>query len=439
MNNRAQVLCKICFLLAIGLGVLPVFAETETDDNNIKMVTYFPVPYAAYNAVFTTQKLDVGTAKDASFTLNLGDSACTDGSSVLPSLTTGDTGNAVLTYSTNNSSLSFGTDIYTNTATFGTAVTNQVNTLRFLTNLRVNNVASSTTAALQQVTGNNEVVGQDKAFIFPGSFSSTDKAALPSCELGTVTWQELALGNDSQKHYFLTCGGIQSCQGNDAELEARCVNATNDPNYVEGNWGSTSANCQCKCPSSSTRNTQLTADKQHCKCKEGYKKYSVSACVEIPCYKNTHLNLFNACEGNGHGHWMANENYTASQCCECDPGYRLNTYSGACDELPCYKNTHLSKYNACTSGSKGTWNENGSSASACCTCIANFILQDDGTCKCSTQDASTNSRYTHCSAASLPIPNRVVGTWSFETCSCTCPSGSVIDASGACMRTGGYN
>lgn len=58
-----------CVFLIMGAAVLSAVAA---DNGYIQMVTYFPVPYAHYNKLNVTKKLDIGLNNNNSFTLKLG-------------------------------------------------------------------------------------------------------------------------------------------------------------------------------------------------------------------------------------------------------------------------------------------------------------------------------------------------------------------------------
>lgn len=58
-------------LLGINMCVPAVWAAETIPANAVQMVTYFPVPYAKYEQLNVTEKLDIGTAVTG-FTLDVG-------------------------------------------------------------------------------------------------------------------------------------------------------------------------------------------------------------------------------------------------------------------------------------------------------------------------------------------------------------------------------
>ena len=198
MRKHTGICLLICGILAWWGGHgMPAHAAT---DNAVQMVTYFPVPYAAYNALFVSDKFDVGTYKGP-FTLNLGDmEGCgSDATGVVSSLQAPTI--VLKSVPGNTSSLSFNTDIYTSTATFGVADTSVPNTLNFRNNLRVGTISSDDTYALALFKATETILANSKVKLFPGK---VDASELPVCE-DTVSWKLLELGNDTSKHYFLAC------------------------------------------------------------------------------------------------------------------------------------------------------------------------------------------------------------------------------------------
>ncbi len=183
-------LIKISLFGLLFLGVLSVPAFS---DNAVKMVTYFPVPYAAYNNVFVSQKFDVGTTTGA-FTLNLGNNACNN--------TTLKAENVNLLNITDNSTLSFANDIYTENALFGDKnATGPVN-MKFK-DLRINTLNNNSTYAVKDVSANDWTV-HGNMYMAEDSFVTTNDAAkLPQCE-NTVRWKQLKIGG--KQGYYLVCG-----------------------------------------------------------------------------------------------------------------------------------------------------------------------------------------------------------------------------------------
>ena len=184
------------FGLWMGMTVLPVCAASN---NNISMVTYFPVPYAAYNNIYTTEKFDVGT-QDGEFTLNLGNTGgCSNGTENQSSVSLM-ADKVFLRHITNASALSFDTDLYTPTAIFGNTTSSQAGTLSFNTDLRVGRNFGTNDVLVDTVNAENVVV-ENNVYLFSKAFSGY--AALPQCN-ETVTWRQIT--TDTGTHWYLVCG-----------------------------------------------------------------------------------------------------------------------------------------------------------------------------------------------------------------------------------------
>ncbi len=175
------------------LGILGILAVPAWADNAVEMVTYFPVPYAAYNNVFVSQKFDVGTSKSP-FTLELGSAASN------PSLKAGDVYLRKIG-DPSSSALGFSTDIYTPEATFGTVSLTGPITMRF-ENLRINTLNNNSAYAVEDVSAKDWTV-HGNMYMAEDSFETTNDAAkLPQCE-NTVRWKQLEIGG--KQGYYLVC------------------------------------------------------------------------------------------------------------------------------------------------------------------------------------------------------------------------------------------
>lgn len=194
----------VCTLL-LSVCALPCLAQ-----NRIEMYTYFPVPYVAYNNIFM-----VGTAEEPAefqvgftnnFALNLG-------SENKPSLMA-----HTVTLKPSNT-LTFDTDVYTGTATFGTANTEgdapyDAAELTFNNNLRVRQLTETVSngpdeahnKVVEKITANDKVTVKGRVAMNTSAFISAAAAQLPDCSDGDgkVRWSKLKF--DGHQDYFLTCG-----------------------------------------------------------------------------------------------------------------------------------------------------------------------------------------------------------------------------------------
>ncbi len=250
MMKRNTLTYWVCTLL-LSVCALPCLAQ-----NRIEMYTYFPVPYVAYNNIFMVGTADEPAKFQVGFTNNF---ALNLGSENKPSLTA----HTVTLKSPNT--LTFDTDVYTGTATFGTANTEgdapyDAAELTFNNNLRVRQLTETVNngpdeahnKVVEKITANDKVTVKGRVAMNTSAFTSADAAKLPDCSDGDkkVRWSKLKF-ND-QEHYFLTCGYTgsepdpdpNSCgEGNrikwersTAALEVECT-ITDDPDewcaYVE--------------------------------------------------------------------------------------------------------------------------------------------------------------------------------------------------------------
>lgn len=207
MMKRNTLTYWVCTLL-LSVCALPCLAQ-----NRIEMYTYFPVPYVAYNNIFM-----VGTAEEPAefqvgftnnFALNLG-------SENKPSLT------APTVTLKPNKKLSFDTDVYTETATFGTANTEGdahygAAALTF-NNLRVGQLTEtqngSPTANVAEKITADQVTVKGRVAMNTSAFISAAAAQLPDCS-DEVRWSELTF--DGKTNYFLTCGYTDTGSGVEPE------------------------------------------------------------------------------------------------------------------------------------------------------------------------------------------------------------------------------
>ncbi len=214
MMKRNTLTYWVCTLL-LSVCALPCLAQ-----NRIEMYTYFPVPYVAYNNIFMVGTAEKPAEFQVGFTNNF---ALNLGSENKPSLTA-----HTVTLKPSNT-LTFDTDVYTGTATFGTANTEgdapyDAATLTF-NNLRVGQLTETVNngpdedhgKVVEKITANNKVTVKGRVAMNTSAFTSADAAQLPDCSDGDkkVRWSKLKFGG--QEHYFLTCGYTGSGGGDPEE------------------------------------------------------------------------------------------------------------------------------------------------------------------------------------------------------------------------------
>ena len=248
MNKLKSIICWG----GIMLLALPVVGEEEK--NAVSMVTYFPVPYAAYNNIYVNKKFDVGT-NQGSFTLHLGSAD----SSI--SLLANDI--FLRNISANNSALSFTTDIYTPTAQFG-KWTNSTGTAELqFKNLRIDSALGTSGDYLKDVDVENLNILSGDMYLNTEGFRELNGARLPACKgvdgAPNVSWQQHRLEGDSQDRYFLVCGEAKCADGSapvDGKCGVDCDKCAQDTDYLDGN----KSNCCSSCAENSTFGSPLRGE-----------------------------------------------------------------------------------------------------------------------------------------------------------------------------------
>ena len=203
------------------LMAVPSFAA----DNNIKMVTYFPVPYAAYGDLGVTGTCDVGlmgqckldAGKNLTVAKGASDSrALNTGSIIVRKGTLG---------LTPASSVAAGTSITAGSA-IGTGI------LEFSHDLAVTSINSSrlaTARAMNEAQMNSlNMYGN----VFPKCDESGNK----------ISWKKLTMGNKSG--VFLVCGGNNTCSGKGTE-SCGCENKGTRSRVCDTSTGRWSAWSEC--------------------------------------------------------------------------------------------------------------------------------------------------------------------------------------------------
>ena len=196
------------WFISAGVVLLPVGAWAT---NEIQMESYFPTPYVTYNNVFVSQQFDVGTSKGP-FTLSLGSNRGnpTPSLQIAPipfgnnALVPDDTANAFAHLKTTpegGPTLSFGNvQMRSRDVRFGSPTDQVDNAEMTFGNLRIVTLSNMKAKPVQEINATSVQV-DEQMYLMEDRFAN---AALPGCEK-TVSWQKLALGNESDA-WYLVCG-----------------------------------------------------------------------------------------------------------------------------------------------------------------------------------------------------------------------------------------
>lgn len=250
MNVKLSKFLLGC-LVAVACA-LPGFAD---DAGVVKMVTYFPVPYAAYNNLYIKNKFDVGTQNDG-FVMELGGNSASDVAL---------SANEVFLRQVNTlnsfSTLKIDNDVSTQTAVFGnTAASNNNVAAVHGHEMTVNTALGSSGNPISRVTAEE---------INTGSLDLFGKGELPACGGVGATWQRLTIG--SQTGYYLVC-----CKEADDCVDCYYPNATiyaqNCANSVSGADWCSNKDCKgkCGCSCSEAAHSHAIDNNRLCGCDDGY-------------------------------------------------------------------------------------------------------------------------------------------------------------------------
>ncbi len=271
------ILGSVLFLPFMGLEVC------AWNDNTTSMVTYFPVPYAAYNNIYVSDIFDVGTSTK-NFDLHLGSSGISQSALEAHTVTLRSTDSAKAQFKMES-------DVYTPTAYFGNvdAVGSGTATLEF-TNLRIGTQPTIDTLKADELT-------VDELKLFGANLGG----AGASCEngAGTVRIQdEIDIGAGEGRYVVCCPSGSGSC-GTACYFANTQANRTrkddcqeNSSSHPKGTWIQNSEpapECGCNCPS----NSELNANGK-CYCKTNY-SYSGGSCVLSCSLYNYRSNHRSAC------------------------------------------------------------------------------------------------------------------------------------------------
>lgn len=226
---------KLLTVFGVLLGCSSVFCHAA-EDNKMKMITYFPVPYVAYSQVQVSEQMDVGL-NTTSAQMRLGD--LNANYSLSATRVNLNKGKLDLRAANSSSSSLSNAKTVIGSDTEGAAEVN-------FSNLSVGSVTNAKSIEA-------EVFNPSSLKIFGYSF--------PDCN-GDISWQRVKL--NAKDEVYLVCGAAE-------EEEAPCAPTYNGlETYTES------------CPVGSTGQITYTWDYTNCK----YKQVSFCRMVEIPEISN---------------------------------------------------------------------------------------------------------------------------------------------------------
>ena len=220
---------RLCLVLA-GFLCMPVLLCAETPSNNlVSMVTYFPVPYAAYNNLYVSKKLDIGLRNN--FELELNSDPTSGGEHSL------EAAESVLWKGTLALDMPV---LVSDSAYFGTTTPADA-TLTFNKNLligQIQNNAYKTSGhtPVQLVSSPKKIRVRTDVFLF----GNNNNAKLPkSCE-DTIYWQQLS--SSAGSHFFLVCGEsevldpLEECTWTKGDLVVCSIDSADYCSIVGSEW-----------------------------------------------------------------------------------------------------------------------------------------------------------------------------------------------------------
>ena len=424
-------------LIVWAVMPLPAYAD-DTDNNAVRMVTYFPVPYARYNNIYVTDKLDIGT-EAREFELQVGTRNANAGAKN----ESFKANNVNLRNITDASILQIGQDFRTDEAVVGNDSVKGTATLQFA-NLfveAVNAAGSGTTGSINELHTSNfaNTSSSGKLKFFDNQFPS-------GCSEQGLAWQELTFQSGSTAKYLVCCDqstattasndacrqsclgfdtSIATCKGENASLLEGQV--THNGSKVAGSWvdsgGFADGSCYCDCSS-----VVYTASKHHGAGQVvtgGVRRTSGVAssdpydyCQE-KCYSNYKAGNVDACENST---WKgesigAQWNYNTCSCnCKATSSEFISSGTYGCTHQ-CYVDYNDNRPSTCESSVSGaTWND----SNCTCDCGDYAIYKNtSGNKSCENRCVSGNpiwgSRVDNC--------NSTKGNgsgWNSNTCKCDC-------------------
>ncbi len=313
---------------AVGLTACSCVAVWAAD-GDVSMVTYFPVPYATYNNIYVTEKLDLGIKSGFTVTLQ----GKKQETSLLADELYLDRG-----------TLQFqAPQLYTQTIKLGkTAESNNKASVQF-TKLEIGDTLGSSTDPVGALTGKNVQTGM--LYLFPALFSSPGNSSLPACidpnGGHNVYWKKLQLGSVPTQYWYLVCGNEEQCGAKKTEHTA-CNSRAN------ASWNNTNCTCNCdsgytetdgngvcclasrksNCINNNTIPTTWNGSSCTCACKEiGYQDSDNDGICTITCAQKK-IN----CENSAYNPMMPS--WSAGSCrCICPSGYQDADDNGICEAI----------------------------------------------------------------------------------------------------------
>ncbi len=456
-----QLLKQKGFCTYLALLVAVGFAPTvyAADQGAVKMVTYFPVPYAKYDNLYPTKKLDIGTVNDEDFQLNVGknDGECTD--APLPFQAK----NVILrniagAESSESPTLNIIQNFKTNEATFGNEDDTSVADTITFGNLYLKPTTAGPVKIADVQTGQLKTALPSDIFI--------GERSLPGCPSGRVKWVPLTFSG-SEKQYLVCCESGEKdglcgvpCYGME-KMRETCTgealpaagtfpiedphaslnsSANIEASFISdyqrsGTWHDDT--CSCDCPSGSHGGTAESGLYNNAAGTDNDYSFCMSNCWSddredhiSDCEKATWTNPTDNDDVRNVG---ATWNYDE---CKCDCGdeclYTKKEDSDSWDHI-CQADYEDGTVAACTSNPAWTWDD----ASCTCDCgDANFYkhIDDDNPKKCGPRCVKDLSPYDEdadkCSKSG--------GTWIDESAdgstSCSCDCGDMDFVDGACKK-----
>ena len=179
----------LCFVMFFAVSA--VFSSAEDIKNNIKMVTYFPVPYVAYSTVQvdTAGQLDVGLTQAPA--MYLGSAGRVPLNATEVNLKTGELKLDSIKYILGGNELTLGAPSSEPSA----------GKLAFSKNLRINTMEAGSLVAEKPYNASHEI-----PFAMTVNSLSLFGKNFPECEGEKMVWQNLQLQEATQQETYLMCG-----------------------------------------------------------------------------------------------------------------------------------------------------------------------------------------------------------------------------------------
>ena len=210
----------LCFVMFFAVSA--VFSSAEDIKNNIKMVTYFPVPYVAYSTVQvdTAGQLDVGLTQAPAMYLGSAGRVPLDATEV--NLKTGE-------LKLDKIKNIFGKDLI-----LGADSGPSAGKLAFSKNLRINEMEAGSLVAEKPHNASAFAMTVNSLELFGKTF--------PECAEEEMVWQNLKLEEATQQETYLMCGTpstpsvCQPTHNGEESYEVSCVMEDGSPGKRTKTW-----------------------------------------------------------------------------------------------------------------------------------------------------------------------------------------------------------